>query len=134
MTRSSGVPAATGARVAGRFAQVRMVALVECGTHAVVDAELDGCRVGEVTLAARVARSAGPGMLVLPRPEFLGAPRWRAVAATGAHLQWRVPANRVLDVEGARPDGWWHSRLDAAGDRPPRRDPVRVRVVADALC
>jgi Insertion element 4 transposase N-terminal len=47
------------------FPQVRMVALVECGTHAVVDAELDGCRVGEVTLAARLVRSVGPGMLVL---------------------------------------------------------------------
>jgi hypothetical protein len=30
----------------GAFPQLRMVALAECGTHAVVDAELDGCRVG----------------------------------------------------------------------------------------
>jgi hypothetical protein len=97
-----------------------------------VDAELDGCRVGEVTLAARVARSAGPGMLVLADREFCGVPL-RAVAATGAHLLWRVPANRVLDVERGLPDGSWHSRLDAARDRPARRDPVRVRVVAYAL-
>jgi IS4 transposase len=55
------------------------------------------------------------------------------VAATGAHLLWRVPANRVLDVERALPDGSWHSRLYAAGDRPAQRDPVRVRVVAYAL-
>jgi Insertion element 4 transposase N-terminal len=81
-TRRWGVPAPTGARGAGRFAQVRMAALVECGTHAVVDAELDGCRVGEVTLAARLVRSAGPGMLVLPRPGVPGAPGWRALAAT----------------------------------------------------
>jgi hypothetical protein len=110
-----------------------MVALVECGTHAVVDAELDGSRVGEVTLAARVARSAGPGMLVLPRP---GVPWGAAVACRGrhrAHLLWRVPANRVWDVERGLPDGSWHSRLYAAGDRPARRDPVRVRVVAYAL-
>lgn len=60
-------------------------------------------------------------------------PLWRAVAATGAHLLWRVPANRVLDVERALPDGSWHSRLSAAGDRPAQRDPVRVRVVAYAL-
>jgi hypothetical protein len=133
-TRSSGVPARTGARVAERFAQVRMVALVECGTHAVVDAELAGCRVGETTLAVRVARSAGPGMLVLADREFLGVPLWRAVATTGAHLLWRVPANRVLDVQRALPDGSWHSRLYAAGDRPARRNPVRVRVVAYALC
>jgi DDE family transposase len=105
-----------------------MVALVECGTHAVLDAELDGCRVGETTLAARLVRSVGPGMLVLADREFLGVPLWRAVAATGAHLLWRVPANRVLDVEQALPDGsWWWSTY-AAGDRPARRHPVRVRV------
>jgi len=60
-------------------------------------------------------------------------PLWRAVAATGAHLLWRVSANRVLDVEQALPDGSWLSRLYAAGDRPARRCPVRVRVVAYAL-
>jgi hypothetical protein len=106
-----GRPGAHRGEGGGAFPQVRMVALVECGTHAVVDAELDGCRVGEVTLAARVARSAGPGMLVLADREFLGVPLWRAVAATGAHLLWRVPANRVLDVERALPDRSWHSRL-----------------------
>jgi hypothetical protein len=61
-------------------------------------------------------------------------PLWRAVAATGAHLLWRVPANRVLDVERALPEGSWPSPLYAAGDRPAQRDPVRVRVVAYALC
>lgn len=114
----------------GAFPQVRMVALVECGTHAILDAELDGCRVGETTLAARLVRSVGPGMLVLADREFLGVPLWRAVAATGAHLLWRVPANRVLDVEQALPDGSWWSSMYAAGDRPARRHPVRVRVVA----
>jgi hypothetical protein len=117
----------------GAFPQVRMVALVECGTHAVVDAELDGCRVGEVTLAARLVRSAGPGMLVLADREFPGAPLWRAFAATGADLLWRMPANRVLEVDRALPDGSWLSRMYAAGDRPARRNPVRVRVVAYAL-
>jgi hypothetical protein len=85
----------------GAFPQVRMVAGVECGTHAVVDAELDGCRVGEVTLATRLVRSAGPGMLVLADREFPGAPLWRAFAATGADLLWRMPANRVLEVDRA---------------------------------
>jgi hypothetical protein len=85
------------------------------------------------TLAERVARLAGPGVLVLADGEFLGVPLWRAVAATGAHLVRRVPANRVLDVEQTLPDGSWPSRLYAAGDQPGRRSPVRVRVVAYAL-
>ncbi|MGB8946687.1 MAG: hypothetical protein WCD21_41605 [Streptomyces sp.] len=32
------------------FPQVRMACLVETGTHLVLDAELAGCRTGEVTL------------------------------------------------------------------------------------
>jgi hypothetical protein len=114
----------------GAFPQVRMVALVECGTHAILDAELDGCRVGETTLAARLVRSLGPGMLVLADREFLGVPLWQACTSTGANLLWRVPANRILEVEQALPDGSWRSSIYAAGDRPARRHPVRVRVVA----
>lgn len=48
------------------------------------------------------------------------------MAATGAHLCWRVPANRVFEVERVLPDGSWLSRMYAAGDRPARRHPVRV--------
>ena len=55
---------------------------------------------------------------------------WRAFAATGADLLWRMPANRVLEVDRALPDGSWLSRMYAAGDWPARRNPVRVRVVA----
>lgn len=36
---------------AGAFPQVRVVALGECGSHAIVAAAVDGCRVGEQTLA-----------------------------------------------------------------------------------
>jgi Transposase DDE domain len=77
----------------------------------------------------------GRGCWCSPDREFPGAPLWRAFAATGADLLWRVPANRVLEVDRALPDGSWLSRVDAAGDRParPRRNPVRVRVVAHAL-
>jgi hypothetical protein len=55
------------------------------------------------------------------------------VCRPGAHLLWRVPANRILDVEQALPDGSWLSSMYAAGDRPAQRRPVRVRVVAGDL-
>ncbi|MGP4003823.1 IS4 family transposase [Streptomyces sp. 8N706] len=111
------------------FPQVRMAALVECGTHAVLDAELEGCRVGEVTLSARLVRSTGPGMLVLADREFLGVPLWRAFTATGARVLWRVPANRVLPVQQRLSDGSWLSRIHAGTDAK-KRDPVPVRVIA----
>jgi hypothetical protein len=68
------------------FVQVRMAALVEVGSHAVLDAELAGCRTGEVTLVGRLPRSCAAGQLVLADREFLGVPLWRAFAASGADL------------------------------------------------
>lgn len=109
--------------------QVRMAALAKCGSHAVLDAELGGCRTGELTLAARLVRSVGPDMLVLADREFLGVPLWRAFTGDGAHLLWRVSANRVLPVQVRLPDGSWLSRLHAGTDGK-KRDPVRVRVIA----
>ncbi|MCA6090904.1 IS4 family transposase [Streptomyces sp. SCA3-4] len=114
------------------FPQVRMAALAECGTHAVLDAELGGCRTGELTLSARLVRSVGPGMLVLADREFLGVPLWRAFTGAGAHVLWRVSANRVLSVQTRLPDGSWLSRIHACTDGK-KRAPVRVRVIAYGL-
>jgi hypothetical protein len=114
------------------FVQVRMAALVEVGSHAVLDAELAGCRTGEVTLVGRLPRSCGPGQLVLADREFLGVPLWRAYAATGADLLWRVPANRVLPVRRLLRDGSWLSHIHAGTDGA-KRDPVEVRVLAYQL-
>jgi hypothetical protein len=109
-----------------------MVALVEVGSHAVLDAELAGCRTGEVTLVGCLPRSCGPGQLVLADREFLGVPLWQAFTATGAHLLWRVPANRILPVDKQLRDGSWLSHIHASTD-PARRDPVQVRVLAYQL-
>ncbi|WP_320783431.1 IS4 family transposase [Streptomyces sp. CRN 30] len=114
------------------FPQVRMACLVETGTHLVLDAELAGCRTGEVTLVGRLPRSCGPGQLVLADREFLGVPLWRAFTATGADLLWRVSANRVLPVDRMLRDGSWLSRIHACTD-PGHGDPVTVRVVAYRL-
>ncbi|MFE1989365.1 IS4 family transposase [Streptomyces mirabilis] len=114
------------------FPQVRMACLIEVGTHLVLDAELAGCRTGEVTLVNRLPRSCGPGQLILADREFLGVPLWRAFTSSGADLLWRVPANRVLPVDRMLRDGSWLSRIHAAGDRT-HTDPVTVRVVAYQL-
>ncbi|SEE87858.1 Transposase DDE domain-containing protein [Streptomyces sp. Ag109_O5-10] len=114
------------------FPQVRMACLIEVGTHLVLDAELAGCRTGEVTLVSRLPRSCGPGQLVLADREFLGVPLWRAFTATGADLLWRVPANRVLPVDRILRDGSWLSRIHAHTD-PAHTDPVTVRVLAYQL-
>nr|WP_313906060.1 transposase domain-containing protein [Streptomyces malaysiensis] len=45
--------------------QLRMVGLVECGTHAVFDAAMGALRTGEQTLARAVLVSLRPGMLLV---------------------------------------------------------------------
>ncbi|WP_319752121.1 IS4 family transposase [Streptomyces sp. AK02-04a] len=114
------------------FPQVRMAALVEIGSHAVLDAELAGCRTGEVTLVGRLPRSTSPGQLVLADREFLGVPLWQAFTATGADLLWRVPANRVLPVTKQFRDGSWLSHIRASSG-PARKEPVVIRVLAYRL-
>ncbi|QKZ17614.1 IS4 family transposase [Streptomyces chartreusis] len=107
------------------FPHVRMACLIEVGTHLVLDAELAGCRTGEVTLVSRLPRSCGPGEMVLADREFLGVPMWRAFTGSGADLLWRVPANRILPVERMLWDGSWLLSIHAHTDRA-HSDPVTV--------
>src|ERR687893_627922 len=91
----------------GPFPQVRLVAVGECGTHAVVDAELAGVTTGEQTLAARLITRFAPGMLVLADRNFYSYQAWAQASATGTALLWRVRA-----APHPPPVGW------GAEDRP----------------
>jgi Transposase DDE domain/Insertion element 4 transposase N-terminal len=92
----------------GRFPQARVVTLVACGTRRVLAAEVDSCGVSEQRLWDRLVGQLRPGTLNLADRNFFSMGRWRAAAATGAHLVWRVkngvrslPATLV----GTAPDG-----------------------------
>jgi hypothetical protein len=77
----------------GAFPQVRVVGLVEAGTHAIIDAVQGPYSTGEQTLARGLARDGGPlgpGVLLLADRLFVGAELWRAMAGTGADLVWRT--------------------------------------------
>ncbi|XDO64410.1 transposase [Streptomyces sp. RLB1-33] len=87
---------------------------------------------GKSPPVGRLPRSCVPGQLVLADREFLGLPLWQAFTATGAHLLWRVPANRILTVDKRLRDGSWLSHIHASTDQA-RRDPVEVRVLAYQL-
>jgi hypothetical protein len=66
------------------FPQLRLVGLTECGTHAILDAEVAGIAAGgELRLVGRLARSLQSGMLVLCDRGVFGADLWRALTATG---------------------------------------------------
>ena len=95
----------------GPFPQVRLVALGECGTHAVIDAELGGVGTGEQTLAQRLIARFAPGMLVAADRNFYSYQAWQQASATRAHLLWRVSATPTLPLLEWLPDGSYRSVL-----------------------
>jgi Insertion element 4 transposase N-terminal/Transposase DDE domain len=114
-----------GGRGQGAFPQVRLVGLVECGTHVIVDAAMGGLHLGEGSLAPSLARSLGPGMLLLVDQGLCGLALWRTLQATGAELVWRCRADVKLEVLEVFADGSWRSEL-GAGHPKSKRAAVRV--------
>src|SRR5665811_766995 len=111
------------------FPQVRIVAVGECGTHAVIAAVMDSYAVVEQTLAKRLVPLLAPGMLCLADRGFTAHPLFAAAAATGAALLWRARGNAVLPVLERLPDGSFLSELVAAADKHHREGVLGVRVV-----
>jgi hypothetical protein len=111
------------------YPQIRMVGLVECGTHVVFDAAVGPLRTGEHALARKVFGSVRPGMLVLADRGFFGVDLWRSAAATGADLLWRVRKDIVLAVVEQLPDGSYLSEIFDQRDIHHTRPGLRVRVV-----
>jgi hypothetical protein len=104
---------ADGKRLRGAFPQVRLVALAECGTRALIGAVQGGFGTGEKTLAAGLLGRLGTGMLCLADRNFTCWELWDRAAATGAHLLWRIGASFSLPVDEVLPDGTYLSRLKA---------------------
>jgi hypothetical protein len=90
--------------------QLRLLALTECGTRALIDAVFDGVtRASEHVLARRLVASLSPGMLLLADRNFPGYELWGLAAATGADLAWRIKKNLVFPPVRVLPDGSFHS-------------------------
>ena len=102
------------ADAASPFPQVRVVAVGECGTHAVVDAALGPVSTAEQTLAGELIPRFAPGTLVCADRGFYGFygfAAWSKAVTTGAQLLWRVSASVRLPALGWLPDGSWRSVL-----------------------
>lgn len=93
------------------FPQVRLVAVAECGTHAMFDAAIGPRVVSEIELARELAGRLEPGMLVLADRGLYGFKLWSQAAGTGADLLWRVKTTlRPRHVE-TLPDGSWLAHI-----------------------
>jgi hypothetical protein len=93
------------------YPQVKVVALAECGTHAVLDAQIGSIRNGERELAAPLSRSLDTGMLVLADRGFFSFELWRGYLSSGADLLWRLTKTTHLPVLTALPDGSYLSEI-----------------------
>jgi hypothetical protein len=123
-----GAPGAS--RGESAFPQLRLVALVENGTHVLFGARLGRYAEGEATLAQAVLGALRPGMLCLADRQFFGHALWRRAAATGADLLWRVKGNLRLPRGTVLPDGSYLTTIyPSEADRRHRTAGLQVRVV-----
>lgn len=120
-----------GVKLRGGFPQVRVVALAECGTRALIGARQGSYATSEKALTVELLPLLGKGMLVLADRNFPGYDLWGQAAATGADLLWRVGSIFTLPVVTVLTDGSYLSRLTPPKnkDRPAGTAPIIVRVV-----
>jgi hypothetical protein len=100
-------------RGVGAFAKVRLMALIEVGTHAVIDAVFGA--ESEQVLAGRLLSALKPGMLLLGDRNFPSWKLWGQTTETGAHLLWRAKAGLLLPRVGVFADGSWLAVLPKPG-------------------
>ncbi|MFI6763887.1 IS4 family transposase [Micromonospora sp. NPDC050417] len=114
-------PADSYLRRLGSTPLIRLMTLIDCGTHTVIDAAFDGVVTSsELTLARRLLASLTPDMLLLADRNFTGQDLWSHAAATGADLIWRAKKNLHLVPTTHLPDGSFLATL------PTRREIVRL--------
>lgn len=115
------------------FPQARVVALAECGTHAMFAAKVGTYGQSEATLTEPLLDALEPGMLLTADRGFFSYALWRRAIGTGADLLWRVRTDSV----GPKPthlqdlaDGSWLAHLRRCTPAAARREePMLVRVV-----
>jgi hypothetical protein len=93
------------------FPRLRVVGLVETGTHVLFGAAQGPYYTGEVTLAQEVLKHLRAGMLCLADRYFYGYALWAQASSTGADLLWRARRGIRLDCEERLPDGSFLSRI-----------------------
>ena len=115
------------------FPQARLLGLVECGTHAMVAADIAPYARSEQAMAAQLLPAKLTAeMLVLADRNFYGFKLWQIACATGAKLAWRVRSDLKLPAQQTLADGSYLSTVFDSADRH-RRSGQRVRVIEYTL-
>ncbi len=110
------------------FPQARLVALAECGTHVIFDAEIGTYSTSEQALARLLVDRLEAGMVLLADRGFTSFDLWQQAIATGADLIWRAKSNAKPRRIETLPDGSWIAELRKNNSKP-NTDHVKIRVV-----
>jgi hypothetical protein len=120
---------AFGVHVAGggeaAFPKVRVVTVSECASHAPVLAAMGPAGGGKGSGERSLARALYPRLeedwLLIADRNFFDWDAWRAAAASGAALLWRVKSDIRLPALELLPDGSYRSVLIRPGTSPKQR-------------
>ena len=120
--------------VAG-YPQAQCAVLMECGTHAIIGANLGPYRASEWEVCQPLLERLKPGMLCLADRGFSGFEYWADASATGAQLLWRCPANQILPPLTELSDGSYLSSITPSGVSKAQAQAraITVRVIEYAL-
>jgi hypothetical protein len=118
-------------RGASAFPQVRGVYLIECGTHAVLDAGFWPYRVSERRGGDRLMRSVGEGDLILWDTGFHSFDMIERARAQKAHVLGKLPTTVKPEVIRQLPDGSALAYLRPSNSLRRRRgDKLMVRIIS----
>lgn len=84
------------------------MALAQCATHAIIDAEIGPCSVSEMALARELVSRLTPGMLMLADRGFYGLRLWVTAFLPAPRVARHGPAQ--ADAHSIDPAVWIHAR------------------------
>jgi len=115
------------------FPQARVVALAECGTHAVFAAVVGGLATGESTMIEQLLPRLESGMMLLADRGIFSYALWRKAIQSRADLLWRIRTDRAGPQPAYLedlPDGSWLAELRRSTGAAERAlPPMTVRVI-----
>jgi hypothetical protein len=112
------------------FPKVRLVLLIEAGTHLIVDALMCPYRMGERVRARKLLRSVNEGMLLIWDRGLHSYVMVRSTLARQCHYLGRVSANVKFEVEKVLDDGSYLSWIYPDGKSKKKGGTkIQVRVI-----
>lgn len=128
-SRVFGKPGCRSSVQAG-FPKLRLVILIEAGTHIIFDALMCPYRFGERARAIKLLRSVTSGMLLMWDRGLHSYTMVQTTVKKGCQYLGRIPSNVKFKVEKILEDGSYLSQINPSGElRKKGYKPIQMRVI-----